>query len=1585
MENELVVSEQSGPNDPFTLAEVSVASEVTPETTKSLGDNDIVPANNEPFNHATFEKIDFSPEYFKDLMKSFGGKKEIIAQSGERYTPTRAFAAQAAGEFDVRTGMGNYDELKNGTSKFMPGKRFSDREILKYLTTMEPKGYLDSLGTRMIENVPVSTAFVAGFAGGKKVAQMAPINIPRTGIPIVDKIAGKFQVPYVAGRFALPYITGIGSSIMAFPYNEYFGEMFLGDKKLPFPEDYATMRAGEMTADVLSYSPLTVLANRGASGVVQNYLMNRLNIPMASLAANPAELAAGKQIGKNFDLSNPLSNPFGPQYKAAQKVVGQRFKGSVKGAQGPLPTINDFAKEGVASIMQGNTAPVLLRKMVALEEALLRAGSDIKKNPALFAFYETLAAGGAAVFGGGAAKANPFSMSETVGEIGGAIGTPVIFGQLAMTVGSKLQPFIKTAYQNLSDYGFTEGVVSTFRDTGAAAKNARGFRMVLEQLQEFGSIDTPEKMQEMIRKLESLPLDPKIKATSGMLSEDPAIQSMEAALAREFDGLELAQQSARQLEIDLHEAVLTRLSIGGDTPIAKEALKIAAEIKETIFEKGIESRLNAAENQLFKAFDQLKKTDTATLNKMKGPDGKPLTAIEKKAFQDENMIDLSNRLVDMLMAQKALARSQQKTLYGKVGELDINAFFNEKGEATNTPRFIAALKELGPYNKESLVRSDLSKLFQFAERISGRLGLDSTALSLDRPALEAFNAARIDATGGTGINLFDRFLQQEILSGARAGNDGLPEVVTTPMIRAAVEAVSRRGDKNPTTKALYENLRKALIEKQTGQGGQATGQADNALIQTRLNSFDAEIAAKAAEEPDAGLLNDFVETFSRENPNASPTEKATVIRNWVTQNSMRPEGHSGLITANKLDYMAANPLQDVADDASQAAGFNPNGISLRELTNAKSDALAMARNGNLSPDSRRVAGQFAAAIEDDLVNFADKAGSKGTAKQLAALTTANAFTKAFSDVYYRSYVGKALKQTQDGGFRMAPESIALDFNRTSSLLADPNYLKVMDIQQVGRFAQEQGIVGAQGGINSIQGVIDKILRTARAQSYDPETKTINQKALNDWIKSNSQLEAMFPELFADLKQFDIAKEQLGSVVEANSALAMQIKSQTNFASLLRNAKGEVRENPTAAVAEAMGAGKDQLSALDRLFDAIPKVGKTKNQRIFTLTDPQSGYTATFFNKKEAEKALKAMPVNTKMSQTDLTVDRQKAIDGFKSSLFEYFVLGNPAGRGQNIKPMDPIQIYKDLFEKKHLASAGTVARPRTGRTYTTMAEYMLKKGVFTESDIKYTKQALESLIKVRVNVAYDTLDTNFAEAKPIIDFGVSIFGSAMGTRSQSLLTGGTGGPGSIIAAGKGAEAARNIFLRLPQSQRKLFAADLLQNPKLLASMLRQYGDNPEVNKGITGTIADYLKSAGYVVLPRRFFSAEDQDTEQRSTEEQFNPGMPVPRADPVAVPTEEVEKTELNPVITEILKKASYSPPSRRDLPPPARMAAPRGVQTASVDPSVVAAQRPQSIASSGGISSIDPERAKLAFGPFDILTARNGGEIRLGIGGLFR
>jgi len=98
------------------------------------------------------------------------------------------------------------------------------------------------------------------------------------------------------------------------------------------------------------------------------------------------------------------------------------------------------------------------------------------------------------------------------------------------------------------------------------------------------------------------------------------------------------------------------------------------------------------------------------------------------------------------------------------------------------------------------------------------------------------------------------------------------------------------------------------------------------------------------------------------------------------------------------------------------------------------------------------------------------------------------------------------------------------------------------------------------------------------------------------------------------------------------------------------------------------------------------------------------------------------------------------------------------------------------------------------------------------------------------------------------------------------------------------------------------------------------------------------------------------------------------------------EKAEEN--VNELLQKArefldtredaSLQLPSRGVLPAPAPV--PSGVQTASVDSAGSGSQRPQS----GGISSIDINKARQLF-PNDITFAARGGEMRSGIGGLFR
>ena len=1454
----------------------------------------VVPRADAPqgFQFNNYKRVDFSPKYYESIMSLYGGS-ETLGDDEKQFSPTELFATEAATEFNARyPGMGTYIELSEGTSKFLPGVPMTDTEILLELTTMEEKGFLESLTRRSVENIPGVAAFSTGFASGKRAAQLGPVRLPQLPGPL-QKFSQAAETAYVAGKFALPYITGIASSVLAFPYQEKFGEIFLGDKKLPTPETYSTMRSAQAVADVATFAPLGYFASNAASNTLRDYFVNRLTFQGKRADSSVLDGA----IARDFDFSDMAKMPFSKQYKEALKITGSLGKRSGVPVQGvPLTTINEMNTRGVSAILQGKVAPNILRKLSVIENAIKQSGKDAQKNPALFAFYESIAAGGAYMGAKSVAETSPFSVYEDVAEISGSVVLPMFSGQLLFGIAGRLKPYARNLRENIGDRGVIKGTLSSITQGAEQLRSQTGFKMILDTLDEFGTLDSPESQEALIKALEALPADPQSKPTAGMLSKNPAIMAMEEALARDNESLSNAQKIARQREKRVSQLVLENLSVGEETPGYKDALRMAAEVEQAIFESILNKRLTTAESNLLDAYSQLKKLNPKALEQIKGPEGETLSTEVLANLNDADRIDLSTRLVNMLTAQKGFARGQQRTLYAAVGQMDINNFFTDTGQVADLPKFLAVLKEEGGAHPNSKVGLELKQLYAYAQDLSNRMGY-GVDLGVDSPKFTAYDEARVEAFGEGGMSFFDTFVEKNI---GAVDELNMPETVTPEMVTAVSDAL--RGRKNNAVTTVYKTFRSALIEKGTRQG------------------------------------------------------------------TINPRARTG----------AAKPAEVSRPETSSA-------LSLRDLQKLRGDALADVRDGNKSPESRRIAGMLASAIEDDLINFAEYGGTEQTKKQMDALRTANNYTKAFADVYYRSFVGDALEQTRKGGFRMAPETMAESFNRNQF---DPNYLKVLDIQKVGEFAQEQGIANAGESINSISGVMEKILRSARAEAYDPETKNINQKKLNDWIKANARLEGLFPDLFADLKQFEVAKETLGGVVAENSRQRNVIKEQINFTAFLKTPTGAIRTNPTAAIAEAMSAGKDQLLSLDALLSVIPKKGEIKKQNIYTLTDPETSITTTYFTKKEAESALSNMPINTEMSERTLSVDREQAMEGFKSSLFEYFVFGNPGGRAskggsETIEGIqfNPIQVYNDLFEKKLIAAKapGSISS-KAGLT--TMSEFMIKKGVSSEREMNITKAALEKLARIQMGELTGQLATDFAEAAPLLDFAVSIFGSAVGTRTQSVFTGGTGGPGSIIAAGKGAEAARNIFLRMPRTDRMLFAADLLQNPRLLSKMLRQYGTDGQ-RKGITDSLLDYLKKGGFSVLPRRIFVGSDEKLEPVADTTTFDPreSSPfpaIPRADESELQQDSRDQSSLQ-------VRPQPQPPLNEALPPVRQATVPNGVQTATatapVDPVGTTG-----IASWGGTSRIDPERARAFFdSPGEIIFAARGGEMRSGIGGLLR
>ena len=1207
--------------------------------------------------------VSLSEQEVIDIMTYFPKGGRLV--DGEKITATQAIAELVASEFNGRfPGAGTYDQLRSGESQFAPGVRYSDDNIIEIFSDLEEKGFLQSLGRRTVENVPMTVAFGTGFKFGKELQKKLP-NFNQK----IQKLPGRLDIPanalqtlYNVGKFSIPYITGVGSSILATPYNEPFGELFLGKKKTFTPKTYSSMRAGEFAADTLSFTPYLYFSDKASTDFLRDYFTNRL---------------ATSGMGRSFDLSVGANKSLNQQFKEAKKAITTSLGGD-KRMQGVVD-FTTLQERGVEAVLQGKVPPSMMRRLLTLENALIRTGEGARANPGLTAFYESIATGGGLAALRLATEAAPGSGFELGAEISG----PVVTGAVRPVTLNLLYKGVK-GFGNLI-YEGTQGGLPAMRDVFTGyfkdARDRKAFQFLVEKLDKVGSLDG-DNLKEMIRLLDqSLPAG--VKGTAGSLTKDPAIIALEAAMARDFPDLAAAQQEQLTLEKSALEKIIRNLGFVAeqniDTTAGANALRLVGQLKEGIFKETLNNRLVKAENELLNSFYQLKKINKRGTSKLEiEQDGEILTGEEaRKTLNDADTIELSERIFNLIGTQMKFAREMQKGLYDKVGrvEFSLDSFFNDKGERADIPKFIAYARSKMP--------------------------------------------------------------------------------------------------EKPESSKVYEKLKKVLF--------------------------------------------DFAE-------------------------QRNAEGN-----------LVGGVLFDLENGGT---------ISLKALNQQRSELLAIARDGFERKDIRKFAGQMAEAIQDDLDNFV-KFGGYGTGenkKTIEALQTANSFSKAFADTFYRSFVGDIMKNTKEGGFRFAPELLHQNF-KVNNL--DPGYLKIKDIMKVGDFITSYKIEDGVKNIKTVNATLDRLLREIRAQTYDPKTKTVNREDLQDWINNNDRLQEIFPDLFDDLDNFITKSDLKDSVVFNNKLQNAEVNKQVNFMAFLYDTNGQVRTDPTNAIAEALIGGRNQGKNLEDLIDSIPAKGEKKSTTIYEAIDSKTGYLETFFNENDAQKFISKNPAFD-LKVKNITVDRDKAIEGFKSAIFEYLVNGKTQfGPEKKFKFYD---IYNTLFEKK---MSTTQFNPRTGAEVLkkeTLSDFLLRKGIFTKSDVKTSKDALEELIGLEASDPSNLFDVAFEEAKPIMDFAVSIGGSAVGTRSQALLTGDATGPGSIIAAGRGAQLARDLFIRMPSLTKKLFLADLLQNPKLLAKMLREYGEGKQ-STGVYNALKSYLIKNGYVDTPRRIGVAtlpEDDFSEEGS-------------------------------------------------------------------------------------------------------------------------
>ena len=406
--------------------------------------------------------------------------------------------------------------------------------------------------------------------------------------------------------------------------------------------------------------------------------------------------------------------------------------------------------------------------------------------------------------------------------------------------------------------------------------------------------------------------------------------------------------------------------------------------------------------------------------------------------------------------------------------------------------------------------------------------------------------------------------------------------------------------------------------------------------------------------------------------------------------------------------------------------------------------------------------------------------------------------------------------------------------------SDPTYLRVKQINDLGQFAIDNGFEGAEGIAASIRGTQEMIIRNARAAAFDPQTGEINIKSLQKWMNANSELLDTYPALRADLNNAARANTVLQGRQMQNKSAEAAMRGQITFKNLLPNNT----ESPTFAVSRALANGqKAPIRSLDNLMNVV----------------------------NSAPEELRA-----------------DAASGLKHSILEWAMTKG----GATSRSFSPRSMYDNLYSKIPNAKSNISAM-----------DWMLENGVIEEKQANQLKKYLTEMVRLEVMDSQGTLGDIAESAGPVLDFYFRISGSAFGTQLHRMLPGG-GSSGSLIAAQAGSKAMRNLFDKVPESMKMDVMSEMMENPELLAAMMRKPRNDKEKVRiaGVVGTILDKLGfiSAEPTRVGRRavpqVLSDDEVEPLEVEEEEQVGPvssiaptAMPAPQppvpAQPVAQPT----------------------------------------------------------------------------------------------------
>jgi hypothetical protein len=539
----------------------------------------------------------------------------------------------------------------------------------------------------------------------------------------------------------------------------------------------------------------------------------------------------------------------------------------------------------------------------------------------------------------------------------------------------------------------------------------------------------------------------------------------------------------------------------------------------------------------------------------------------------------------------------------------------------------------------------------------------------------------------------------------------------------------------------------------------------------------------------------------------------------------------------------------------------PDGVlTSTELVEMRGSALSAARSAmqNGDIDAARMAYRFARTLYNELDTGLAKADN-------AAYNMARAYSRALNDVFTRSFANTTKQRTRTGAPQTEPEMFARRLLQGGN---DPAYLRMRQISEIGDFVRQQGLeayaegseLAGEEAVAGIQGTLLALQRNARAASFNPETGEIDPSKLRAFVRDNEELIGMFPRLRDDLLNAEKANVLLNEERLAIKAQDDEMRARVTW----RNMLSEETEDPVTAISEALArSNRKPMLSLNKLAQV-------------------------------AESA----PENL----------RDAAKSGLKSSILEYAI----EKAGGSSKTFNAQNFYQTLFRKVPRADSDI-----------SLTEWMKGKGIMNEEEVDTLRRMIGEMAKFEVALAtggQDFLDV-VERAGPVLDFYLSVAGSAVGTRAYNMM-GGTG-PGALAAAGRGAQIFRQIFEQVPESMRTDVMSELMRDPELLATLMRKPKSDREKLR-IAERIGVALRQMGIAPVRRELPSTG------REIREEFE-ALDRPALTPELMPpleerrTQDFQQTPAGPI-----RRAQAPRPVAQAAPPPMPAPAPAAPQPAA-------------------------------------------------------